>query len=235
MYSGSMDKQDQQGILLADHDIDEKSVVVVGDIHGCDWGLRKLLAQIIHTGCQVVFVGDLIDRGEGGRSVLTIVRGICEDPGKWGFSAATCLMGNHEKMALDAYCGVDFGLWLQNGGRIDDFTHLSDTGGWGWLNGLPLYYEHGSPVTWGDDVLSLLITHGSVQPGIPLESQDPEVLYWGRKIQGYSQKHLTVHGHTICQDGLPLEYSTPTGGVVRLDTGSYHTGIITAIAFREAQ
>lgn len=229
-----MDKHDQQGILLTDHDLDEKSVVVVGDIHGCDRGLRKLLAQIVHTGCRVVFVGDLIDRGEGGRSVLTIVRSICEDPTKWGLSAATCLKGNHEKMALDAYCGVDFGLWLQNGGRIDDFTFLSDTGGWGWLNGLPLYYEHGSPVTWGDDVLSLLVTHGSVQPGVPLESQDPEVLYWGRRIQGYSQKHLTVHGHTPCEDGLPLEYSTPTGRVIRLDTGSYHTGIITAIAFQEA-
>lgn len=230
-----MDKLLQQGVLLADHDLDEKSVVVVGDIHGCAWGLRKLLTEVIHTGCQIIFVGDLIDRGEDGRSVIRIVRSICEDPLSWGFTSATCLMGNHERMALDAYRGVDFPLWMQNGGRLEDFTHLCDTKGWGWLNGLPLWYLHDKKVSWGDEELKLLVTHGSVLPGVPLEDQDPDTLYWGRKIQGYSKEHLTVHGHTICKEGEPLEYNSPTGRVLRLDTGSYYTGIITAVAFREVQ
>ncbi len=226
----------QRGVLFSDHDLDEKSVVVIGDVHGCAYALRDLLTQIIHTNCQVVFVGDLVDRGENFRSVLTIAHSMCTEPDKWGISKATCLMGNHERMLLDAYSGAwddAWKLWLQNGGLIEDFQYVSDTARWGWLNGLPLWYEHPKSVMWDGESLKLLVTHGSVEPSVPLKEQNPEVLYWGRKIQGYSRDHITVHGHTICQEGEPLQFNTPTGKVLRIDTGSYFTGIVTGVAFRE--
>jgi len=223
----------QQGILFADHELDEHSIVVIGDVHGCAQALRGLLTEVIHTNCQVVFVGDLMDRGTDFGSVLSIVRSMCEEPAKWGIKSAVCLMGNHERMMLDAYSGYDFRLWLQNGGWIEDFQRMSETDSWGWMNGLPLWYEHPQKVLWDGEELSLLVTHGSVSPGVPLQHQDEETLYWGRKIQGFSPEHITVHGHTICQDGEPLQYETPTGKVLRLDTGSYVTGVVTGVAFRE--
>jgi serine/threonine protein phosphatase 1 len=223
----------QRGVLISDRDLDERSIVVIGDIHGCAQALRDLLTQVVNTGCQVVFVGDLMDRGNNFRSVLTIVHSMCEEPEKWGISRATCLMGNHERMILDAYAGYDFSLWLQNGGFIEDFQHISDVGLWGWLNGLPLWYEHSRKVLWDDQELNLLVTHGSVTPGVPLSQQNEETLYWGRKIRGYSHEYITVNGHTICQEEEPLEYDTPTGRVIRLDTGSYMTGVVTGVAFRE--
>jgi hypothetical protein len=142
-------------------------------------------------------------------------------------------MGNHERMILDAYFAHDFRLWLYNGGFTEDFQFISDTNRWGWLNGLPLYYEHPFRIDWNGEAIKLLVTHGSVEPDVPLAKQDPETLYWGRKIQGFSHDHITVHGHTICREGEPLEYDTPTGKVLRIDTGSYATGIVTGIAFRE--
>lgn len=225
----------QRGVLFSDHDLDEKSVVVIGDIHGCAYALRDLLTQIIHTNCQIVFVGDLIDRGDDFRSVLTIVHSMCTEPDKWGVSKATCLMGNHERMILDTYIGYSdaYHHWIQNGGHISDFTRISECGKWGWFNGLPLWYEHSKRVMWDDESLNLLVTHGSVEPGVPLAHQREEVLYWGRKVQGYSREHITVHGHTICEEGVPLQFNTPTGKVLRIDTGSYATGIVTGVAFRE--
>ena len=226
--------REQRGILLTDHELDERSVVVIGDIHGCAQALRNLLIEVINTNCQVVFVGDLMDRGANFKSVVTIVHSMCTEPEKWGIKSATCLMGNHERMILDAYLGQDFNLWLRNGGLIEDFQFLGDSGRWGWLNGLPLWYEHEKRVEWEGEALRLLVTHGSVEPGKPLRHQDPETLYWGRAIRGYSRDHLTVHGHTICHGGEPMQYDTETGKVLRIDTGSYLTGIVTGLALREA-
>ena len=223
----------QRGVLFSDHELDRNSVVVIGDIHGCAHALRDLLTQIVNTQCQIVFVGDLMDRGTDFGSVLTIVKSLCTNPEKWGVSSAICLMGNHERMMLNAHSGYDFSLWLQNGGRIEDLQRVSDAKAWGWLNGLPLYYEHSTRVEWDGEAVKLLVTHGSVSPGVPLAQQEEETLYWGRKIQGFSTDHITVHGHTICAEGEPLQYETPTGKVLRLDTGSYATGVVTGVAFRE--
>lgn len=227
----------QRGVLLTDHELDERSVVVIGDIHGCAQALRELLIEVVHTNCQVVFVGDLMDRGGQFRSVLTIVHSMCASPESWGVRSAVCLMGNHERMILDAYSGAWDGswrLWLRNGGLIEDFQFVSDSGRWGWLNGLPTWYEHPRRVSWEGEALRLLVTHGSVEPGVPMRRQDPETLYWGRRVRGYSRDHLTVHGHTICQEAEPMQYDTETGKVVRIDTGSYMTGVVTGLALREA-
>lgn len=232
-YIGPIPPREQRGILLTDHKLDERSVVVIGDVHGCAQALRNLLTQVIHTGCQVVFVGDLMDRGENFRSVLTIVHSMCTSPESWGVKSAVCLMGNHERMILDAYSGFNFNLWLRNGGLVEDFQFISDTGRWGWLNGLPLWYEHEKPVEWNGRALKLLVTHGSVQPGVPMHKQDEETLYWGRRIAGYSRDYLTINGHTICREGEPMEYDTQTGTVLRIDTGSYLTGVVTGLALRE--
>ena len=227
----------QRGVLFSDHNLDEKSIIVIGDIHGCAHALRDLLTHIINTNCQVVFVGDLVDRGQDFKSVLTIVHDMCTNPKGWGIKSATCLMGNHERMILDAYTygGDEWRLWIENGGQFEDFEFITNTKRWGWLHSLPLYYEHSKKVSWDGESLKLLVTHGSVTPGVSLAKQDPMTLYWGRKIQGFSREHITVHGHTICRDEEPLQYDTPTGRVLRIDTGSYTTGVVTGVAFREVR
>lgn len=238
-----MEKLKQHGVLLHDKPLDENAVVVIGDIHGCAWGLREIISQVVNTGCTLVFVGDLIDRGEDGASVLTIVKSLHQNPQDWGLKEVHVLRGNHEQMILDARreeetigrrLRGDFTLWLRNGGIYEDYEFIEKHGMWDWLESLPLYYEHPSPITWEGEELTLLVTHASVEPGVDLEDQDPEVLYWDRHIRGFSKSHLTVHGHTIQESGNPTIYDTPTGKVIRLDTGSYHTGIVTGITFTEA-
>lgn len=77
-----------------------EDVVAIGDIHGCKDLLdrllnrigvcRKGLGWIIPSDIHLVFLGDLVDRGEANQAVVDQVRSLV-DTGK-----ATCLMGNHE-------------------------------------------------------------------------------------------------------------------------------------------
>ena len=76
---------------------------IIGDIHGCAFTLVKLLTQLgyskrngvyCHNSRQVIFVGDIIDRGPHIREALMIVYDMVEA------GAAQIVMGNHEYNAL---------------------------------------------------------------------------------------------------------------------------------------
>lgn len=66
---------------------------VVGDVHGKHDLLLELLDKWDgHQ--QLIFLGDLIDRGENARGCVETVKRLVEDSG------AICLTGNHEQMLL---------------------------------------------------------------------------------------------------------------------------------------
>lgn len=66
---------------------------VIGDIHG-KAGMLETLLHRWNGEDQLLFLGDLIDRGENGRAVLERVKDLVEQ------KKATCLSGNHEYMFL---------------------------------------------------------------------------------------------------------------------------------------
>ena len=70
----------------------------IGDVHGKADMLDELL-QHWDGRSQLVFLGDLIDRGEDSRAVLERVKNLVDQKG------AVCLSGNHEYMFL---------TWLDN-------------------------------------------------------------------------------------------------------------------------
>lgn len=87
---------------------------IIGDVHGCYATLKKLLEEHcrIQPQDELIFVGDLIDRGPGSKAVIDYVWHLQNHIAK-----LTVLRGNHEQMLLDAYADTnkeDF--WLQNGG-----------------------------------------------------------------------------------------------------------------------
>lgn len=80
-----------------------RSYDVIGDVHGCAYTLEKLLDQLgyriqrgvwQHPQRQVLFLGDIVDRGPNIRRALHIVYNMVQA----GF--AHCIMGNHEFYAL---------------------------------------------------------------------------------------------------------------------------------------
>ncbi|MHC5067683.1 MAG: metallophosphoesterase [Planctomycetota bacterium] len=63
--------------------------VFIGDVHGYIDRLEAILAEC-DADERLVFVGDLIDRGEDSAAVVARVRGLCEA------GRAHCVLGNHE-------------------------------------------------------------------------------------------------------------------------------------------
>ena len=89
--------------------MENKQVYIIGDVHGCYDTLMALIKKLPDN-AELIFVGDLIDRGPKSRQVIEFVR-------EGGYS---CVQGNHEQMMIDeielAINGFD-NFWTPNGGN----------------------------------------------------------------------------------------------------------------------
>lgn len=84
---------------------------VIGDVHGKYQMLLELLQKWNNKDC-IIFLGDLIDRGEDSKATLETVRNLVEE-GK-----AICLAGNHEYLFLNwlDHPETAYELYQKNGG-----------------------------------------------------------------------------------------------------------------------
>jgi serine/threonine protein phosphatase 1 len=211
----------------------DSPLFIVGDIHGRIDLLDKILTNV-PNGAQLVFVGDLIDRGEDSANVLIRIRDLCDQ-------GAICLMGNHEQMMLDFIeQPTKYGpRWLRNGGLQtlqsydvrgiteragkDALLSARDTlelklpdGMTQWIKRLPLQWSSGN----------IHVVHASADPALNMDAQIPQVLQWGIPSfwsQPRSDGQWVVHGHTIVDEGM-IE-----NGRISIDTGAYATGVLTGI------
>lgn len=94
-------------------------IFAIGDIHGEYKKLIQLISilrtnhNLDLTMDKLIFMGDYIDRGPDSASVLRQLYKLQKTSPK----NVICLLGNHEKMMIDWYEGVDkWGLWIINGG-----------------------------------------------------------------------------------------------------------------------
>jgi hypothetical protein len=72
-----------------------------------------------------------------------------------------------------------------------------------------------------------LFVHAGIRPGIPIEQQDINDLIWIRhEFLDSAQTHekFVVHGHT------PVPHPDIRPNRINIDTGAWHTGILTCIA-----
>lgn len=91
--------------------IPEGRQLVIGDVHGCFDTLYALVEEQIQLkqGDQLIFLGDLINRGADSKKVLDYLMQLELE------YEVYCIKGNHEHNLLTAYdCGMDF---------FDDFLH----------------------------------------------------------------------------------------------------------------
>jgi len=91
---------------MSEYQNDCRGYDLIGDIHGCAHTLERLLHQMgyrkrdgvyCHDRRQVIFLGDIIDRGPRIREALHLVRDMVDR------GSARIVMGNHEYNAM-AYC-----------------------------------------------------------------------------------------------------------------------------------
>ena len=231
----------------------------VGDIHGRFDLLKILHRKIMEHSKQfdeihtIVTLGDYIDRGSQSKEVIDFLWSEPFDGFKHIF-----LRGNHEDMmAKSLYVNSDIvtyhhyqqdirtarDIFLGNGG---DSTLKS----FGVENPAALLYDKDSL----DDIFKpyakwfgglrdyyvangYLFVHAGIDPGIALEEQNPNVMYWIRdKFLNSELDHgyMVIHGHTpttMRGCGTQVEFKPNR---INIDTCAYRTNVLTAVCLDEA-
>lgn len=100
----------------------EQRIFAVPDLHGRNDLLQELLETLKSLHCmdlnedKLIFLGDMIDRGADSKGVIDTIKSLREQyPNN-----VVALLGNHEKMALDACANPNshyLEMWLMNGGN----------------------------------------------------------------------------------------------------------------------
>jgi len=222
---------------------------VIGDVHGCLIELKDLMGKIERHAANIagapdmksvdiVFLGDLIDRGPSSNKVLNFL--IAYKP---EFANVIFLMGNHEEIFLDVLSGNSKKTlpWLDHGGmacaRSYDVENLGQVysdpdhvtyriqrqvpqSHIDFISGFKDYYIFGD----------YLCVHAGIKPRVPLERQSPRDMRWIRdRFLSYEKPHeyTVIHGHSIVKK--PEVHNNR----IAIDTGAYGGGALTAVFIRE--
>ncbi|HLG15810.1 MAG TPA: metallophosphoesterase family protein [Blastocatellia bacterium] len=199
---------------------------VIGDIHGRSHLLDQLFRDVPWDLNRdgLVFLGDLIDRGDDAPGVVERVMKLAASNAN-----VVVLRGNHEQMLLDCLDHGDL-QWLipDNGGlmtlkaygmELGQIRELSDIripdAHVEFMRGLPYYHEDEQAI----------YVHAGLIPGEPAAETSPDVLMWTRDIdffKNYSGK-LCFFGHTptnyLPREGRRRRFGVYIhGGCVGVDT-----------------
>jgi bis(5'-nucleosyl)-tetraphosphatase (symmetrical) len=127
----------------------DKTVAIIGDVHGCFDELQDLLA--LCKADELIFVGDMINKGPKSIETLALIRALPN---------AAFIRGNHENAVLEAFhrrkADKEFKPHLE---WVDKLTEEDVC----WLSALPFTMtlpEH-----------KVLVVHAGVVPGRPLHEQ----------------------------------------------------------------
>lgn len=219
----------------------------IGDVHGHLKHLNALLGILqgeiaaAHEhghACELVMIGDYVDRGPASLGVLRELGGLDERLG----IPVHLLRGNHDHYMIDFLTAEQqdpeaLEAWCGNGGS-STLAELG-IGVKELLDRDPLDLAAKARAAAGPDVMAVLgrlelyrsiggylFVHGGVQPTVPLGAQGLRELLWLREpfLTGTNWSHpfAAVHGHTIRgPEVLPHR--------VAIDSGCYRTGVLTAV------
>ena len=204
---------------------------VIGDIHGCNDELRRLVEKLpLAGGDRLVFLGDYIDRGPDSAGVVSYLLSLQQQ-----FKEIKCvfLKGNHEDMFL-SYLGLrgqHGDMFLVNGGK----TTLASYGvaadkmpGPRVLSVIPAEHMRFFEALENYYLMdSFLCVHAGIHPQKSLAEQTDEELFWIRNAFIYSSHRLpytVLFGHTPQPTVL---YDLPYK--VGLDTGLVYGNMLTCL------
>lgn len=222
------------------------TLLAVGDVHGCSaqlMAMRGLLGTVIAgarrqgRSCELVMMGDYVDRGPDSLGVLRQLGTLAEDL----HAPVHLLRGNHDQYLIDAMRVMphDGALesWAFNGG----LTTLLECGidPDAFLDPDPAEIASQLRRCLGPELLALLkatlpwwrsgdylFVHGGIHPERPLESHGLDELLWMREPfldgEGWTHSFAVVHGHTP-------EGPDVLAHRVGTDSGCFFSGVLTMV------
>lgn len=222
-------------------------VYAIGDIHGCADLLKQLHESIVKDADsaenenKVVYLGDYLDRGPYVRQAIDeAISGLPDT------FTTEYLSGNHETLFLSFLKDADvLGVWLDLGGHSTLLNYGVHPPGPGFspeqaeeirlalLGAVPpkhmAFFKKLKPyVQIGD----FFFAHAGIRPGIHLNKQAEEDLFWIRAefLESRAEHGAKiVHGHTIAS--RVQDWPNRLG----VDTGAYATGVLTCAVLEKDQ
>jgi len=186
----------------------------IGDIHGCFTALESLL-QVVQPKSDdtIVFLGDYVDRGPNSAHVLEFLL-------HYDQAEKVLLLGNHEIMMMEFRKQTpETSRWLEYGGAetlasygleySPSWHEVIPAAHWDFIEGAQAYYQEND----------FLFVHAGVQPGVSMEKQTPQSLFWDKMIdpQPYAQNVKVICGHTAQKNGQVANF----GHTICIDTCAY--------------
>jgi serine/threonine protein phosphatase 1 len=184
----------------------------IGDVHGSLAALETLVSALcINKDDTLVTLGDYVDRGPDSRGVIEYLLALR------GRVNLVPLLGNHEIAMMDSRRDRKmFTQWVALFGGAATLASYAPPaleavprGHWEFFQGCRPYYETDAD----------FFVHAGVAPGLPLDRQPAEMLFWkrfGNPAPHGSGKRM-ICGHTIQCGGVPCDL----GHAVCLDTAAY--------------
>jgi len=217
-------------------------IYCVGDIHGQLDMLQGAIMRIERDGgrdAEIVFLGDLVDRGPNSKGVIDLLMNGQAQGRNW-----RVLKGNHDRFFTlfydtgtlqDGVLRSDLNWMHPRMGGLDTMASYGvnstfENPNWEdakrkipaehaeFMRNLPLYHLHND----------LLFVHAGIKPNVPLDQQVENDLIWIRgPFHDHTDPHpwLVVHGHTALDE--PQHF----GNRIDLDSGAGYGRPITAAVF----
>ena len=226
---------------------DGRRIYAIGDVHGRNDLLQQLLEKIVKDDSErgdaeseIIFLGDLVDRGPDSAGVLDTAMQLKASAGKVRF-----LMGNHEEVYLAAASGDEKSVRFFNriGGRETILSYEISMKEYIGLDmselakRIPTLFpqEHVDFITGFEDQIIIgdyAFVHAGIRPGVPLSEQRKKDLRWIREeflaTQDAHEK-VIVYGHTISDDVVEA------GNRIGIDTGAYYSDKLTALVLQGSE
>jgi serine/threonine protein phosphatase 1 len=206
--------------------LDENKTYIIGDIHGCDSLLEKLLQKIAWDPEteRLIFLGDYIDRGPNPKRVVDLILELSKR------GNVDCLMGNHEGLFIHFLSTGDPRLSLSNGGETTFRSYGIESGIEQREQAIslvpPAHLEFYRSLRFFIELEEYLVVHAGLRPGVALEKQTPEDLLWIREPflhSHYDFGKIVVFGHTPFRQPLIMVNK------IGLDTGAVYGNRLTCM------
>ncbi len=146
--------------------------IVIGDVHGCLDELRVLVARCgVTADDRVVLVGDLVAKGPDSAGVVQWARE----------SKAAAVLGNHDAHVLRTLRGDED---RPKHRAVADSLSRADVA---WLAERPLWLRP-------ESAPGVIVVHGGIVPGVPLERQERDHLINLRSIAADGRPSTRIEG-----------------------------------------